>query len=112
VKNIWGTCLLILSGLLIYASIQIFIQPIPTDEELVTECNQLILSGSYQEFPEEEKLIVCLEDSYKAAGLAPILKLVVGLLFLLLSAIPLRYGLRVFGREKKLDDSDISKPKD
>lgn len=101
VKKFWRISLLILSGLLIYASIQTFIQPLPTDGELVNECNQLILSGSYQEFSEDERLVSCLEDSYKAMGLAPIFKLVVGLLFLLLSAVPLFFGLRVFRREQK-----------
>ena len=90
-----------LSGLLLYVSIQTLTQPLPTDEELVSECSQLILSGSYQALPEEEKLNSCLEDSYKAAGVAPILKFGVGLLFLLLSVVPLRYGLRVFRREQK-----------
>jgi len=101
VKNIWGTCLLILSGLLIYASIQTFIEPIPTEEELVSECNQVILSDSFQEFAQEEKRTLCLEIGYKATRLALIFKLMVGPLFLLLSAVPLRYGLRVFRREIK-----------
>ena len=44
---------------------------IPTDGELVVECNELIDEGSYNNFDEGEQLGACLDDSYKAAGAAP-----------------------------------------
>ena len=71
---------------------------IPTDEQLVVECNELIDNGSYKNFNEAEQLGACLDDSYKAVGAMPVMIFLFPL-FIFLSWINLRYGLRVFKRQ-------------
>lgn len=70
----------------------------PTDEELVAECNVMIDEGSYKNFTEAEKLGACLEDSYKALGAMP-LTIIFFPVSILLAWIFLRFGFRVFKRE-------------
>ena len=71
---------------------------IPTDEELVVECNELIDEGSYNNFDEGEQLGACLDDSYKAAGAAPFI-IILFPVYIFLAWILLRFGLRVFKRQ-------------
>ena len=71
---------------------------VPTDEELVVECNAMIEEGSYKNFTEAEKLGACLEDSYKALGAMP-LTIIFFPISILLAWIFLRFGLRVFKRQ-------------
>ena len=68
---------------------------IPTDEELVVECNEMIDEGSYNNFSEAEQLGACLDDSYKAVGAAPFMIFLFPV-YIFLAWILLRFGLRVF----------------
>ena len=94
-------CILSLMGLLfLYMSLHMtwlfFFEPTPVHEQLVNECNEMSKQGSYNNFSESEKLNACLDDSYMSLGGAPVLFLILLPLFLFLSWINLRYGLRVF----------------
>ena len=71
---------------------------IPTDEELVVECNEMIDEGSYNNFAEAEQLGACLDDSYKAVGAAPFMIFLFPV-YIFLAWILLRFGLRVFKRQ-------------
>ena len=71
---------------------------IPSDEELIVECNELIDEGSYNNIAEREQLGACLDDSYKAAGAAPFM-IILFPVYIFLAWIFLRFGLRVFKRQ-------------
>jgi len=71
---------------------------IPSDEELIVECNELIDEGSYNNIAEAEQLGACLDDSYKAAGAAPFM-IILFPVYIFLAWILLRFGLRVFKRQ-------------
>ncbi len=64
----------------------------PTDEELVQECEDFFSEGRYSNFHEDEKLGACLEDSYKAVGIGPVLALFLLVLFGMLGLISLYAG--------------------
>jgi hypothetical protein len=71
---------------------------IPTDEELVVECNAMIYEGAYKNFAKAEQLGACLDDSYKALAASPFMIILLPL-WLFLAWILLRFGLRVFRRQ-------------
>ena len=71
---------------------------IPTDDELIAECNEMIDEGSYANFTEAEKLGACLDDSYKALGATPLI-IILFPVSILLAWIFLRFGFRVFKRQ-------------
>jgi len=93
-----GTFFLILSVSMAWNIFFVDGMGIPTDEELVVECNELIDKGSYNNFAEEEQLGACLDDSYKAAGAAPFI-IILFPVYIFLAWILLRFGLRVFKRQ-------------
>ena len=70
-------------------------QPTPEHEELVSECNKMIQQSNYSNFSDANKLNACLDDSYKALGAAP-LGIIFIPIFILISWLSLRYGIRVF----------------
>ena len=69
-------------------------ETVPTDEELVQECEDFFSEGHYSNFDEDEKLGACLEDSYKAVGIAPFLPLFLLVLFGMLGLISLYAGMK------------------
>ena len=71
---------------------------LPTDEELVVECNEMIDEGAYKNFPKAEQLGACLDDSYKALAGSPFMIILLPL-WIFLAWILLRFGLRVFRRQ-------------
>ena len=97
-KSLIQIHLLLVGILFLYMSIMSiwgFIEPVPEHEQLVSECSEMIQQGNYSNFREENKLTACLDDSYKALGAAP-LGIIFIPIFVLISWLCLRYGLRIF----------------
>jgi hypothetical protein len=57
----------------------------------------MIQQGNYSNFSEANKLNACLDDSYKALGAAPFGIIFIPI-FILISWLGLRYGLRIFNK--------------
>lgn len=97
-KSIFQFFLLFIGIIFLYMTIMTtwgLFQPTPEHEELVSECNKMIQQGNYSNFSDANKLNACLDDSYKALGAAP-LGIIFIPIFVLISWLSLRYGLRVF----------------
>ena len=97
-QSIFRILLLMIGILFFYMTIMMIwglFQPLPEHEQLVSECSQMIQQGNYSNFSEANKLNACLDDSYRALGAAP-LGIIFIPIFILISWLGLRYGLRIF----------------
>ena len=99
-QSIFQILLLLIGILFLYMTIMMvwgLFQPLPEHEQLVSECSKMIQQGNYSNFSEANKLNACLDDSYKALGAAPFGIIFIPI-FILISWLGLRYGLRIFNK--------------
>ena len=100
-KSIFQILLLLIGILFLYMTIMMvwgLFQPLPEHEQLISECSKMIQQGNYTNFSEADKLNACLDDSYQALGAAPFGIIFIPI-FILISWLGLRYGLRIFKKK-------------
>ena len=100
-QSIFQILLLLIGILFLYMTIMMvwgLFQPLPEHEQLVSECSKMIQQGNYTNFSEADKLNACLDDSYQALGAAPFGIIFIPI-FILISWLGLRYGLRIFKKK-------------
>ena len=66
----------------------------PTDQELIDDCNYLIRDGAYKQYPFEDRLNLCLEDSYKSLAGIPVFSFIWMILFGVIGLLLARSGYK------------------
>ena len=73
----------------------------PTDQELVDDCNYLIRDGAYEQYPFEDRLNLCLEDSYKSLAGIPVFGFIWMILFGVFGLLFVRSFVRRYKSKEK-----------